>query len=346
VRPTFPEHPASWYLFAPSARLRRGPLSREVAGRRLVAYRTAAGRAVVLDARCCHLGADLGRGQVIGESIRCPFHHWEYGPDGRCVRIPAAEEVPDFARLARFPVEERHGLVFFFNGPQATFPLPSFPDRPPGQLVAARPWSYAVGCPWYMVAGNAFDIQHFAAAHDRRLLGPPRVERPAPHARRALCRLAVVGRSLQDRLTRLLAGPELEMSMTCWGGNIVLARAAFARTVSYGMVVVEPLAPARCLVQIIVFQPRSRSPLARALLDRPRLWVRRLAITRFLARDAGHLEGARYDPATLIDRDRPLADYFEWVAAAAGGGAEAPPGNGEVGRPATSPAPTGPLTQE
>jgi len=31
------------------------------------------------------------------------------------------------------------------------------------------------------------------------------------------------------------------MTVTCWGGNILLARAAFARTCSYGMIVSEPL---------------------------------------------------------------------------------------------------------
>src|SRR5207245_1715854 len=55
----FPAYPVSWYLFGPSRQLRRGPVSRDVLGRRLVAWRTASGRAVVLDARCSHLGADL-----------------------------------------------------------------------------------------------------------------------------------------------------------------------------------------------------------------------------------------------------------------------------------------------
>ena len=65
----FPAFPVSWYLFAPSHTLRRGPVSRDIFGRRLVAFRTAAGRLAVLDLRCSHFGADLGGGCVIGESL-------------------------------------------------------------------------------------------------------------------------------------------------------------------------------------------------------------------------------------------------------------------------------------
>src|SRR5687767_14666918 len=79
-----PAYPVSWYLFGRLADLRRRPVAREMLGRRLVAYLTSTGRPVVLDARCSHLGSDLGKGEVLGDSIRCPFHHWQYGPDGRC----------------------------------------------------------------------------------------------------------------------------------------------------------------------------------------------------------------------------------------------------------------------
>src|SRR5579859_6438769 len=112
----FAAYPATWYLFGAARELRRGPVSREMLGRRLVAFRTASGRLCVMDARCAHLGADLGLGDVAGETIRCPFHHWEYGADGQCVHIPGnAEVVPALARQAVYPALERHGYIFFFN---------------------------------------------------------------------------------------------------------------------------------------------------------------------------------------------------------------------------------------
>src|SRR6185369_8686627 len=87
---SFPAYPASWYVFCPEAALRRGPLSKRILGRDLVAFRTASGRVAVLNARCSHLDANLGCGRVTGESLQCPFHHWKYGADGRCTHVPGA----------------------------------------------------------------------------------------------------------------------------------------------------------------------------------------------------------------------------------------------------------------
>src|ERR1035438_7132902 len=74
----FPTHPAAWYLFCHSDNLRDGPSSKRILGRDLVAFRPAGGKATVLDARCSHLGADLGCGEVVGENIQCPYHHWQF----------------------------------------------------------------------------------------------------------------------------------------------------------------------------------------------------------------------------------------------------------------------------
>jgi hypothetical protein len=170
-----------------------------------------------------------------------------------------------------------------------------------------------------MVGANAFDLQHFRAAHDRRLAGEPAVDCPAPFARRATARFRVAGDSLQDRLTRWFAGGEVEMSITDWCGNLMFATATFRRTRSYGMVATEPLGPGGVRVRVIVFARQSASWPGRVLRDPLSLWVRRLFIKRFLSSDAARLDGARYNPHGLIDEDRDLADYFRWLAEVAHG---------------------------
>src|SRR5262249_43456408 len=120
----FPAYPASWYLFCAGRELGDRPISKRILGKQLVAFRASNGKVAVLDAHCAHLHADLGCGRVIGDTIQCPFHHWRYGRDGACVNIPGARDIPAFARLRSYPVEERHGLVFFFNGQEPLFSLP------------------------------------------------------------------------------------------------------------------------------------------------------------------------------------------------------------------------------
>ena len=47
-----------------------------------------------MDAYCPHLGAHLGHGgRVEGGAVRCPFHAWLWGGDGRCLEVPYATVV-------------------------------------------------------------------------------------------------------------------------------------------------------------------------------------------------------------------------------------------------------------
>jgi hypothetical protein len=67
----------SWYPVARSREVEKGSVrSFDLANRRVVLYRNGAGAIRALDARCPHLGADLGHGSVVGDGVRCAFHGW------------------------------------------------------------------------------------------------------------------------------------------------------------------------------------------------------------------------------------------------------------------------------
>lgn len=315
----FPQYPASWYYFGRLSELRGGPVSKELLGQRLVAFRTEGGRLTVLDARCCHMGTDLGHGCIVGESIQCPYHHWEFGADGICMRIPAGGEIPAFARQRCYPAAERHGHLFVFNGREALFPLPFYDGVNPADLICSGCVEVELECAWYLVGANAFDLQHFRASHDRELLGEPVIDCPTQFSRRAAGRFAVSGNSVQDRLTRLLAGGEVALTITDYCGNFLLATATFRRARSFGLVMTEPLGKDRVKVRIMALKDRSRHPLLRVFYDRVSVEVRKRFIRNFLAADARRLAGARYQPGRLIAADRHLADYFQWLAVAARG---------------------------
>lgn len=315
----FPSYPISWYLFCDSKAIDRQPFSKSFLGHRLVAYRTSGGKAVVMDARCAHLGSDLGKGCVNGDDIVCPFHDWRYGPDGRCVGIPAQRGIPDFARQTAFPTEERNGLIYIFNAAKPIFPLPFFAEVRPDELVPAAPFGTVLDCPWYMAGANAFDLQHFNAAHDRRLKEPPIVSRPSPYAFQSSGKFDVSGDSLRDRLTRRFSGDEVTLALTDWCGSLSFATATFRRTSSYGMVAREPLPDGGVRVQVIVFVRRSQSAIARALRDPLSLAIRRYFIRKFLTEDAIRLQGVRYDPYSFIACDREMVHYFRFLTEVAHG---------------------------
>jgi phenylpropionate dioxygenase-like ring-hydroxylating dioxygenase large terminal subunit len=319
-RLTFPQVPRGWYYVCSASRLRRGPVGFELGSRKFVAFCDASDEPAVIDARCSHMGADLSRGCVADGIVHCPLHDWQYDRTGRCVRIPASDEIPAFAQQASYPATEIGGHIVVFNSPDAVpdHPMPFYDGVRPADLWPARPFELIVDTPWYIVGANGFDLQHFRVAHDRTLLDIPVIDSPSPFARRVTANFQVAGRGFRDELTRRFSGPRVRMSVTVWSGTNILVTAEFRRTTSYGMVFVRPLGPDRTHLRAIVWVPRRSGALAHAMIDPLDAWIRSRFIRAFMLDDALRAAGVRYNPATLIAADAEMVDYLAWLAALTG----------------------------
>ncbi|MCU0757840.1 MAG: Rieske 2Fe-2S domain-containing protein [Steroidobacteraceae bacterium] len=158
----------SWFPVCYSQDLAPGKvIGREFLGGRIVVMRDAAGRAQALSAYCAHLGVDLVHGEVRDGALRCPFHHWEYGADGRCLRTGIGDPPPPRARLFAFPTAERYGVVFAFNGEQAGWSLPDLHIGVDEAVAYPVPVARIHCDPWKMMA-NTPDWQHFILLHGFR----------------------------------------------------------------------------------------------------------------------------------------------------------------------------------
>ena len=310
-----PDVPWGWHY---AGRARPGPWRVDVGRRRIALFTAADGRLSAMDARCVHMGADLSRGCVTADGLQCPMHAWAFAPaDGRCARLPASPDaIPPFARQAVYPTAVVAGHAFVFNrpGPTPPFPMPFFDGRSPADLRPARPTAFDAPVPWHMVTANGFDAQHFRAAHDRTLAAEPTIDCPVPFARRARAAFDVTGHAWRDRVTRLVSGPRVTLSITVYAGTLALVTSAFRRTTTYGLVAVTPTGPDRCRVVTIIWVPRRRLAIARALVDPVDAAVRRSFVDAFLQDDKDRGAGLRYDPATLVPADDALRDYFAWLA--------------------------------
>lgn len=113
-----------WYVIGHASAFTSEPQMLNYFGTRLVAYRGAEDGAVhVLDGYCPHMGADLSKGCVKGNSIVCPFHEWSWGSDGVCDDIPYAKKIPEKAVIKSWPTLEKNGLVFVWQDPENGEPI-------------------------------------------------------------------------------------------------------------------------------------------------------------------------------------------------------------------------------
>ncbi len=99
-----------------------------VMNERFTLYRGGSGKPYLIGPRCAHRGAQLSAGWVEGEAIRCMYHGWMFGSDGRCVDQPAEQEgFKDKVALPSYPTEEYLGLIFAWLGEGTPPPLPRYP---------------------------------------------------------------------------------------------------------------------------------------------------------------------------------------------------------------------------
>ncbi len=115
-----------WYALIPASQVAAGEVVRaDFLDGHVAVFRGESGKVAVVSPFCRHLGSDLCvEGKVIGDSLRCPFHHWHYGLDGVCNKLGSGDPIPPGARLFPFPVAEKYGMIWVFNGLDPLYEVP------------------------------------------------------------------------------------------------------------------------------------------------------------------------------------------------------------------------------
>jgi phenylpropionate dioxygenase-like ring-hydroxylating dioxygenase large terminal subunit len=167
--------PFGWYCVAFSDELKPGEVKPlRYFGRDLVAFRTEAGEAKVLDAFCPHLGAHLGHGgKVQGDSIACPFHGWQFNGGGQCTKVPYAKNMPPKVAggkqaLHAYPVVECNQAVFAWYHPyniEPTFDVEVLPEFSSADWMVNERRSWTFKSAQQEAGENGVDVAHFIFVH-------------------------------------------------------------------------------------------------------------------------------------------------------------------------------------
>ncbi len=172
-----PPYPHGWYRLADSDELGPGDsMPIYCLGQELVLFRgEASGELALLDAHCCHQGANLAAGgEVVRDDMRCPFHHWTYDCQGQVTSIPTADTKPKIT-LRVWPVREVDGMVWAYHGPEGESAPPYEPRVQPeiasGQMVYRGSHDGGtVRMHLIEFAENSVDFQHFKPVHGQMLI--------------------------------------------------------------------------------------------------------------------------------------------------------------------------------
>ncbi len=142
------------------------PLRVRLLGENLIAYRTASGAVGLMQNACPHRGASMFYGRNDGEGLRCVYHGWKFGLDGRCTDLPsepAESHFKDKVRATAYPCVERGGLIWTYMGPRTT--PPPMPALEPAMSADAKIQIYQRECNWVQALEGDIDTGHTVFLH-------------------------------------------------------------------------------------------------------------------------------------------------------------------------------------
>lgn len=162
----------NWYVAAAVDEIGEQPIRVRMLGCDFVLFRDRHGRIACLSDVCCHRGASLSGGKRVNGCVQCPYHGWQYGPDGRVTRIPPLGDdakIPARARVDSYPVQERYGFAWVFLGDMQEAERPALPDLLPEygdderwrMTRTQREWDVN----WARLKENLADSSHLYLVH-------------------------------------------------------------------------------------------------------------------------------------------------------------------------------------
>nr|WP_237438406.1 Rieske 2Fe-2S domain-containing protein [Alteraurantiacibacter buctensis] len=161
------KHFQAWYPLHVAKDLLPGKIvGRQFLDSKIILYRDPDGNPVAQTAYCPHIGADLSDGAIVEGQVQCPYHHWRFGTDGHCKHIPSGTHPPRAAKIHNYPVAEKWGLIWVFNGTEPLYEVPTFNGDESEYIYMARERPDVIMTDSWIQGSNGLDFQHLTAVHN------------------------------------------------------------------------------------------------------------------------------------------------------------------------------------
>lgn len=195
--------PVGWFFVDYAENLKAGELRNvEIFDQEWVLFRTESGQVGMTDPYCPHLGAHMGHGgKVVGEHLRCPFHHWEYDNAGWCKSIPYAKITPPITKrqaiLRALPMREKYGMLWAWFHPNCDEPsweLPYIPEiEDETGYTGSRRGSWTADTCIQEIAENGVDVAHLKFLHGAPIIPPVSATYDGPYMKLDIGQGYIVG---------------------------------------------------------------------------------------------------------------------------------------------------------
>lgn len=118
----------TWYVAAWADDIGKEPCGKTFLDEPVMLVRDEQGIAHAIGGRCPHRFAPLAQGEMIDGTIECPYHGLRFGMDGKCVFNPHQSGAVPKASVPRYPLVERHGLLWIWMGDPERADADAIPD--------------------------------------------------------------------------------------------------------------------------------------------------------------------------------------------------------------------------
>jgi phenylpropionate dioxygenase-like ring-hydroxylating dioxygenase large terminal subunit len=157
-----------WYVAALGEELGEGLLRRHILDEPVLLFRDNGAIAALRDV-CPHRFAPLSLGKRKNGGVECPYHGLVFDGSGKCIFNPHGDgRILPSAKVATYPVAERHGLIWIWMGDGALADPARIPDL--GFLDSGdqrtRTHSYQVtNANYQLLTDNILDLSHADFLH-------------------------------------------------------------------------------------------------------------------------------------------------------------------------------------
>jgi phenylpropionate dioxygenase-like ring-hydroxylating dioxygenase large terminal subunit len=143
------------------------PVPLRVLGENLVLFRDEKGQLGLMQRHCPHRGSDLSFGRIEDGGLRCLYHGWLFGANGKCLEQPAEppeSKFKDSIKMVACPVREAGGLIFAYMGKGEPPVLPDYePFRTGDEHRLGR--RFMINCNYLQALEGGYDPVHLSYLH-------------------------------------------------------------------------------------------------------------------------------------------------------------------------------------